>query len=307
MVDWLATTFLHIPEQSYTRALIGRAALERRKMSEMEKNVSRHYGFSDIMRAIRRGLDRAGKDVEQLTIDDLAPVDAFHTRGRASTVELANLHRPKPAHEVLDVGCGLGGSARFLADRFGCHVTGIDLTDQYIRAARQLTEWTGMDDRVRFVQGSAVELPFEDGSWNIVWTEHAQMNISDKDRFYSEIARVLKPGGALMFHDIFGGADDPRFPVPWAEEASLSALATCKQARESMQRAGLVIEQWSDRVAESLQFFETALANIQENGKPPLGIHLLMGDTAEEKIANYIDGLRRQAIFVALGVARKEP
>lgn len=274
-------------------------------MSKMEKSVSRHYGSSDIMNAVRRGLERAGKDLEALTIDDLAPVDAFHTRGRESTEELASLEHPKPSHEVLDVGCGLGGSARFLADRFGCSVTGIDLTDQYILAAQELTELTGLTGSVNFVQGSAVELPFDDETFQIVWTEHAQMNIDDKGRFYGEISRVLKPGGALLFHDIFGGPGELVFPLPWAEDESISCLATIDQAREFMQDSGLTIEHWFDRANESKEFFEQVVAKVDANGLPPIGIHLLMGDTASQKLTNYVASLKNQGFTVALGVARK--
>ncbi len=307
MTDLAVTRILAHSLAARYRSQAANAPIKQRNdaMSEFEKSVSRHYGFADIMRQIRRSLDRAGKPIDQLTLDDLAPVDAFHTRGRESTVELAALHRPKPSSEVLDVGCGLGGSARYLADRFGCSVTGVDVTEQYLEAARQLTELTGLADRITYTQASAVQLPFDEETFDIVWTEHAQMNIADKERLYSEIARVLKPGGSLLFHDIFAGAGVPVYPLPWADDLSISCLATCAEVRQGMEQGGLEIDQWSDKSASSLEFFEQVLAKIEAEGLPPVGIHLLMGDTARPKIANYVDGLQRGCLVVAMGLARK--
>ena len=142
--------------------------------------ISKHYGISGILDSILKGLEDSGKDLDSLKPEDLAPIDEFHTRGKESTIEIAELAQLQSHHNVLDVGCGLGGSARYVAQKYGCTVTGIDLTDEYIDVANKLTEFVNMSDKVSFRQASALELPFASESFDIVWTEHTQMNISNK-------------------------------------------------------------------------------------------------------------------------------
>ncbi|MGI9517702.1 MAG: class I SAM-dependent methyltransferase [Pirellulaceae bacterium] len=274
-------------------------------MTHQPDSVTRHYTVGGIMDKIESGLQQIGKDTDSITVDDLSAVDAFHTRGRESTVELATLAELQPQDRVLDVGCGLGGSARFLANKYGCHVTALDLTPEYIEVATELSRLTDMQERTAFETGDATALPFADDTFDVVWTEHAQMNIADKDKFYAEIARVLRPGGRLVFHDIFAASGDPDFPVPWAEDASISQLVSEDDARHSIERSGLAITLWDNKVAESIAWFETTLAKIQSSGPPPIGIHLLMGDTARTKLANYLNGLNGGKLSVVIGVATK--
>jgi sarcosine/dimethylglycine N-methyltransferase len=269
--------------------------------------IDEHYGFGGIMEKIEAALDLAGKDVGSLQVDDLAPIDEFHTRGRESTLEVAELANVQPSDHVLDVGCGLGGTARHLAEIYNCHVTGIDLTDEYISVGKKLTDLVGLSDQVELHQGSALEIPFEDESFDIVWTEHVQMNIADKDRFYSEIERVLKSGGRFVFHDVFrGSGDSPFYPLPWAEQESFSFLATEEEARAVFDQVGLAIDQWDIKIQESLEFFKMVITKIEADGPPPLGIHLLMGDNARDKLQNYIRNLSGDRVSVALGIAYKK-
>lgn len=179
------------------------------------ERVERHYARDDdILLCIAAALREAGKDPSRLAPADLAPVDEFHIRGRESTVELARRAAPRTGERVLDLGCGLGGSARYLAAEHGCAVTGIDLTHAYVDAARTLTRWVGLDGRVRFEAADALALPFDDASFDLVWTEHVQMNIADKSRLYAEIARVLAPGGRLALHDFLRGTGEPDLSPP---------------------------------------------------------------------------------------------
>lgn len=266
--------------------------------------VESHYGHGNVLVSIVESLRSMGKETANVTVDDLAPVDEFHSRGRASTVELTELCPIHASDRVLDVGCGLGGSARFIADKRGCTVFGIDLTQEYIDAAQAMTEWVGMTNQVSFAQASALELPFVDDSFEVVWTEHAQMNIVDKKAFYGEIQRVLKPGGHLLFHDIFGGNQQPTYPLPWAENASISALATESEARQIIESSGLRIVEWQSKIDKSIEAFTKLLENISKNGPPPLGIHLLMGNNAGLKIENYVSSMKTGAITVAMGVCQ---
>jgi len=269
--------------------------------------IDQHYGFGGIMEKIEAALDLAGKDVGSLSVDDLAPIDEFHTRGRESTLEVAELANLQATDLVLDVGCGLGGTARHLAEIYNCHVTGFDLTDEYISVGKKLTDLVGLSDRVELRQGSALEIPFDDEQFDVVWTEHVQMNIANKDKFYSEIARVLKPGGRFVFHDVFRGTgDSPFYPLPWAEQESFSFLATEAEARAVFDQVGLAIDQWNIKIQESLEFFKMVIAKIENDGPPPLGIHLLMGDNARDKLQNYIRNLTDDRVSVALGRAHKK-
>ena len=259
------------------------------------------------MEKIEAGLNLAGKDPGSLTVDDLAPIDAFHTRGRVSTKELAGLADIKASDHVLDVGCGLGGTARYLAAQYGCKIAGIDLTEEYISIGKKLTQMVGLNDRVKLRHGSALKIPYEDERFDIVWTEHVQMNIADKNRFYAEIARVLKPGGRLLFHDIFrGSGDPPLYPTPWAEDASMSTLVTEAEARSIIEQAGLEIDQWSEKVQESIEYFKKRGAQIKAHGPPPISTHLLMGENSNNKVQNYIRNMREGRVSVALGMAHKK-
>jgi ubiquinone/menaquinone biosynthesis C-methylase UbiE len=169
-----------------------------------------------------------------------------------------------------------------------------------------LTSLVGLSDQVELHHGSALELPFEDESFDVVWTEHVQMNIADKHQFYSEIARALKPGGRFLFHDVFRGTgDSPFYPVPWAEKESISFLALEVDARAVIEDVGLSIEQWNVKVEESLEFFIKVIAKIEADGPPPLGIHLLMGDNEKDKLQNYIRNLSEDRTSVAMGLAHK--
>ncbi len=276
------------------------------KMESTDTLIDRHYGFGGIMEKVLSGLELAGKDINTLTVDDLAPIDEFHTRGRESTIELAKLAKLQPSDRVLDDGCGLGGTARHLAEQFGCNVAGIDLTQEYVEVGQRLTELVGLSDRVDLRQGSALDIPHEEETFDIVWTEHVQMNIADKDRFYSEIARVLKPGGRMLFHDIFrGSGDSPFYPLPWAEAESISSLATEPEARAAIEAEGLQIEQWINKDNESSIFFQRVFENIAANGSPPIGIHLLMGGNAKDKLQNYVRNLSENRVTVVMGVATK--
>ncbi len=276
-------------------------------MVNLDALIDQHYGSGKIMKKIETGLNLAGKNLKSLTIDDLAPIDAFHTRGREATLEIIKLTNLKESDFVLDVGCGLGGTARYIAEQYNCNVVGIDLTKEYISVGKKLTQLVGLSDRVTFCHASALDIPYEDERFDKVWTEHVQMNIADKNRFYSEITRVLKPGGLLLFHDVFRGTgDSPFYPTPWAEDESISALVTETEARSLITQVGLEIDQWIVKVRESIEFFKRVSAKIGAKGPPPLGLHLLMGDNAKEKLNNYLRNLSEKRVSVALGMARKK-
>ena len=267
--------------------------------------VSDHYTIGDLGERIFAALAASGADVDHMTIDDLAPVDGFHIRGREATKELVELTRIVAADHVLDAGCGIGGTSRYLAHAAGCRVTGVDLTGEYVDVARLLSERVGLGERVSFRQGNVLELPFDDAAFDVVWTEHVQMNIADKAGFYGELFRVLRPGGRLAFHDIFAGPEGEEYlPVPWAEEASISHLVPIEELRSLLGAAGFSQLVWEDKTAASSEFFVKRFAGEQEDGASAIGLHVLMNNP-EIKFRNLLRNLKDGRICVAQAVMAK--
>ncbi len=257
--------------------------------------IQTHYGRSDLAAVILAALEQAGANLQQLSLEQLAPIDEFHIRGRAATLELAQAAGLGSTMRVLDIGSGLGGTARCLAKEFGCRVTGIDLTEDYCQVASMLTEKIGLDELVDYRQGDATNLPFEDNHFDVVWTAHVAMNIPDKRRLYSEMYRVLKPGGTLAIYDVLAGPSGPvLFPVPWARTPDTSFLVSPEELRNLLQDSGFAISDWRDTTAEARVWFVKLAEKIRRDGFPVLGFHLLMGhdfrDMAQNQGRNLEEG-----------------
>ena len=263
--------------------------------------IADHWGRDGLESAIFDALSASGKDCHALTIDELAPLDQFHGGGKAATVRLARLAGLQPGMRVLDVGGGLGGPARTLAVEFGCHVTVVDLTDSYVRAASALTARLGLGERVTHQTGNALELPFNDGRFDVVWTQNSGMNIAAKERLYLGFHRVLRPGGLLALQEpMAGSVQPPIFPVMWACDASTSFLRTPTAMRALIEAAGFRGHIWEDVSAEIAGGGPDAAA-------PTYSIQsLVMGDSLAEIISagqrNRADGriVMVQAVFARL-------
>lgn len=265
--------------------------------------VDSHYSRSDLGEAILAAVVAAGKDPDVLTIEDLAPVDQFHIGGKAATLEHARLAGLKPGLRVLDVGGGLGGPARTLAQEFGCMVEVLDLTEEYCRVGQVLTARTGLADHVSFRHGNALDMPFADGTFDLVWTQHSSMNIADKERLYHEISRVLRPGGCLALHEIMAGPVTPiHFPVPWARDPAISFLRPPADVRALLLDLGFREQAWMDRTADALAFFQSLAATAPPSGPHPLGLHLLLGTDFPTMVQNQVRNLQEQRITVIQGV-----
>jgi SAM-dependent methyltransferase len=264
--------------------------------------VSRHYTATDLVERLRAALHAAGKDVVAAP-DDLAPVDQIHTGGTRATIELADLAGLRAGQSVLDVGGGIGGPARTLAHRFGCTVTVLDLTEEYCHAGELLTAVTALTDRVSFRHGDAMAMPFPDGSFDVVWTQHSSMNIADKAQLYAEIRRVLRPGGRFALHEVLAGPTQPvHFPVPWARDPAISFLETPENARRTIQAAGFAEVAWINVTASSLAWFQRQNARAQPATPPPLSLHLLLGPDVREMGRNMERNLEGGRIAVIQGV-----
>lgn len=258
----------------------------------LNEAVIAHYGRADLLDRIDTALRQAGKDPQRPTIDDLAPVDEFHSRGREATKELAALLPADIDTEVLDVGSGLGGPARFLAATHGLKIVGIDLTPDYVAVAQELTRRCGLADRVRFLTADATDLPFPPASFAAAYTQHVAMNIEDKQALYADVARVLRPGATFVVYDILKGPGGPvRYPTPWSADGSTSFLVDLPTLESLLEAAGFRVDERFDRRAESVEWFE-ARATAAASGPPPTGIHLLLGPLFGPAFTNLTANLR---------------
>lgn len=206
----------------------------------MDDAVELHYsGSGEVAEAIAAALRAAGRDLQGLSTADLASVDEFHIRGREATLEIAEALGVGAADTVLDIGCGLGGAARALAELRGCRVVGVDLTPAFCEAAAALSRWTALDGLTSFHIGDATALQLADASFDAAMTIHAAMNIPDKPGVYREARRVLRPGGTFVVYDVLQGeGGEVVYPVPWARERSISHLATVEEVRVMLAAAG---------------------------------------------------------------------
>lgn len=266
------------------------------------QDLNAHYGSRNLVDTIRAAL-RAGDIGTHPTIDDLAPLDQFHTGGRTATRQLADRAGLHAGQSVLDIGGGLGGPARTLASVYGCAVTVLDLTEAYCEAGADLTALTGLADRVTFRHGNALEMPFASGSFDVVWTQHATMNIDDKERLYAEAYRVLRLGGRLAFHEIMAGPVQPiRFPVPWARDPALSFLRPAEAVRSLLAAAGFVEVAWEDVTAWSRDWVRMRSERPAPDPPSPLGIHLLLGPDLREMSANSLRNLDERRVAIVRAV-----
>lgn len=276
--------------------------------SSLAKEIQQHYTRQELGDAILSALAAAGRDLNNLKPEDLASVDEFHIRGREATIELAQQLHLDAAKQILDVGSGVGGASRYLAVAFGCRVTGLDLTEEYCRAAQMLADRLGLSSRVTYRHGSALAMPFEDASFDVVWTQHAAMNIADKTKLYDEIRRVLRPGGSFALYDVLAGPGGAlHFPVPWAREPSLNFLITPEALRELLERAGFRIVSWRDTSRAGQAWFQEVAAKMQAQGgsPPPLGFHLLLGEDFRPMAQNQVRNLNERRIVLIEAIAQR--
>ncbi|MDF3009913.1 MAG: SAM-dependent methyltransferase [Burkholderiales bacterium] len=272
----------------------------------MSIGVERHYGgTADLAGVVRGRLAAAGKDLERLSSADLAAVDEFHIRGRQATLELAGRMGLDRESHVLDLGSGLGGPARTLAEAHGCRVTGIDLTRSFCEAATAMSGWLGLSGRVRFVQGEATRPPFPPASFDAAMTIHVAMNIAAKDALYAAAMRALKPGRIFAVYDVLQGEGGPVvFPVPWAREPAISHLATPAQMRELLSGAGFEILEEIDSTEAGLAWFREKAAALAGTAPPPLGFQLFLGDDYARMTRNQVQNLAEKRIRTVAYVCR---
>jgi sarcosine/dimethylglycine N-methyltransferase len=252
-------------------------------MSESLDSVRDHYRATGLTERLKTALAAFGPQDQRLTPQQLGALDQFHTRGLAATAELAKLAGIAADMSVLDVGSGVGGPARFLAAAYGCQVTGVDLSEPFVEAARYLTERTGQSGQVSFQTGSALDLPFADGSFDVALLQHVAMNITDRARLYRELRRVLKPGGRFATFDVVTQGGEPHFPLPWAQTPATSFLLTAAATRDAIEAASFRTLAWQDDTEVAKAWF----AQLRASGPPPSpNLGVVMGRDVAELAGN---------------------
>jgi len=272
-----------------------------------DQEITAHYADDDLLERLRRSLVEDGVDPDHPSIEALAHYDHFHGRGLEATTEIADLLKVAPADHLLDIGSGLGGPARYFAQRFGCRVTGIDLTEAFCEVARHLTQRLGLEARVDFTHGNALAMPFADARFDGAYSMNVSMNIKDKDALYREVARVLKPGAWLVFSELLRGAGpEPDYPTPWARSADTSFLATLDDTQRALQSAGFELGDTRVTLEENLAFGARSRAMVERGEKPPhRAVQLVHPEIARAAAANTARGMADGRLLPVELFARK--
>lgn len=272
-----------------------------------EISVSEHYTHGNLLNAIEAAVIKLGKTIHTVTIEDLAPVDEFHIGGRLATDNLLNQLCFTHKDHILDVGCGLGGPARYIANKLNNRVTGIDLTQEYIDVGNSLCTWVGLDKQITLQQGSALCMPFEDETFDGAVMLHVGMNISDKISLFAEIYRVLRPNAFFGIYDVMQIIQgELTYPVPWATANSTSILNTPGEYQEALIQAGFNTFKENIRRDFALDFFKQMQAKVASTGEPPaLGLHTLMQESTSVKINNMIDNIQKNLVAPVEIIAQK--
>ena len=278
-------------------------------MKEFEQTIAQHYGDAHLLNRILAALKEDNIKLCHLQANDLAPVEEFHIGGRQATEYAISKLSLRNDQKILDIGCGIGGAARFISNTIGCEVTGIDLTPEYIHCAQDLSRRLKLETLNRFEVGSALDMPYSDRQFDAAVTFHVAMNIEDRAALYKETARVLKPGGSLCIFDVMKTSAEPlSFPVPWAASAETSFLKTPTQMRALLHDAGFGVHCEENQAEMAIEFFKEKFVTAQRSTLAPvpaLGVHLVMKDRPKEKFRNTLENIINGRIAPVLMIAKK--
>lgn len=268
-------------------------------MTDILEGVRDHYRATGLTERLKAALGALGPEDRRLTPEQLAALDQFHTRGLVATAELAKLAGITAATSVLDIGSGVGGPARLLAASHGCRVTGVDLSEPFVAAARYLTERTGQGGQVTFQAASALALPFEDGGFDVAMLQHVAMNIADRTGLYREIRRVLKSGGRFATYDVVLTGGEPHYPVPWARTPATSFLLTAAATRAAIEPAGFRTLAWQDDTEAAKAW----ILQLRAAGPPPSpNLGVVMGPDFATLSANLARNLMEERLGILTAV-----
>jgi ubiquinone/menaquinone biosynthesis C-methylase UbiE len=268
-------------------------------MSNAQETIANHYSSGTLWERLSASLISDGVDPEHPSMQTLAPYDHFHGRGLEATNALAAQLSVAQSDHILDVGSGIGGPARFFADKFGCQVSGVDLTQEFCDVAIGLNKLLHLDSRITIEQGDALAMPFAQCSFDGAYSMNVAMNIEDKAALYAELYRVLKPGGWLVLSEIARGDDGVlEYPTPWAKSAASSFLASPTQTRVGLEDNGFSVQRLDDTRAESAAYGARS-RELVARGEKPLhrAVALIHGGIARTAAANSARGVEQGVII----------
>jgi len=275
-------------------------------MDPSQNIIEEHYANHAIDADALNKLIEMDRGFDQIKYEDLAAIDEFHIGGRKATRSFAQKLTLKSDMQVLDIGSGLGGASRYLAREFGCQVTGLELSVKYCEIATEITRWAGLESHACYRHGNALKMPFDDAAFDLIWTQHVTMNVSDKVALYSEMWRVLKPGGTLASYEILAGDGGPvHFPVPWARNSSTSFLQTPQYLRELLQEIKFEIISWEDKTEFGHLWFLNSKGKARKWNSTTFGLHLLLGSEFPVMAKNQIRNLSEKRISLVELIARR--
>jgi ubiquinone/menaquinone biosynthesis C-methylase UbiE len=272
-----------------------------------EGEIERHYDQTSLVERLQVALTANGLSEKRLSPEDLAPLDQFHSRGLAATVELARGLEIDSSTRVLDIGSGLGGPSRYLAATYGCTVHGVDLSQSFVDAARFLAERSELSDRVSYQRGNALSLPFGAGAFDVAWTQHVAMNIADRAALYGETFRVLRSGGSFAIYDVVAASECPlHYPVPWACGPETSFLVTADTMRAILTEQGFRVVSWADGTDAGVAWFaERESAQARPLAPFTLGLHVVMGSDFGVMTGNLGRNLREGRVALVQAILQR--
>ena len=275
-------------------------------MLDTFNQVADHYTHGSLESVILAGLAAMNNTTDLTDVDLLGSVDEFHIGGRPATQAMFEKLEIAPSHQVLDVGCGLGGTARLLTTLAGCSVSGADLTPEYIEVGNSLNQKLGLDDKIDLHVANALDMPFGDASFDRATMLHVGMNIADKSALFAEIARTTKPGALCGFYDVMRTNNEPLvYPVAWAADESTSFVAPIDDYRREMEANGFEVLSITEKADVAIKFFEAIKARVAAGGPPPLGLHIVMGADAKVKVGNMASNVVKGSIAPVEIIARR--
>lgn len=277
-----------------------------RALYEERHHIVDHYHQEKLIETIEKILaDRHA--IDSLAMPDLAAFDEMHVGGREASLSLARKARLQAGDLLLDVGCGVGGPSRMLSHGFGMRVVGLDLTASYCRIASALSQAVKGSVPLGFINGDALALPFKPAIFDVIWTQHCSMNISNKEGLYHEFKRILQKGGRLLIHDIVQGVQSPvLYPTPWAMSSENSFLQSKESLGKTLQNAGFKVDHWEIISEQALEWYARMKASKFKRKPPLFSQKLLFGDALPMMAGNMRKNLQEHRIEVLEAICTRK-